>query len=219
MVSKDIDDASSGARIFPEYAGLYALIASEVEGLSDRQLDFDSDRWEWSRWSIRRQLSHMASLVYRWLILRWGDVLYPDGGHGVEDVEGLAESDYDRRMDEDRYWELADVMARLREGIALAEGVLHDRSVAFLRAHTVARGQGPQWALMAGAHATGVGPAGESGKTAMTLEATMRHIYFEQITHLYNIQRLKRAQGLPTVVDLPRVGYWVQNGWDRSEPD
>ena len=47
----------------------------------------------------------------------------------------------------------------------------------------------------------------------------MRHIYFEQTTHLYNIQHLKMAQGLPAAVDLPRVGYWVQNGWDRSEPD
>ena len=43
----------------------------------------------------------------------------------------------------------------------------------------------------------------------MTLEATIRHVYFEETTHLYNIQRLKRAQGLPTVVDIPRVGYWV----------
>ena len=51
----------------------------------------------------------------------------------------------------------------------------------------------------------------------MTLEWTMRHIYFEETTHLYNIQRLKRAQGLSTVVDVPEVGYWVLDGWDRSE--
>ena len=53
---------------------------------------------------------------------------------------------------------------------------------------------------------------------AMTIEATLRHIYFEETTHLYNIQRLKRAQGLPTLVEVPRVGYWVVDGWDRSEP-
>ena len=218
MAERKIDDASPGGVLFPEYAGLYDLIASEIEGLSDRQLDFESDRWEWSRWSIRRQLSHMASLVYRWLILRWGDVLYPDGGHGVEDVRGIADSDYDRRMDEVRYWDISVVMAKLRQSIELAEGVLGSRSVGFLRAHTVVRDQGPQWVLMARAHATGVGSAAEPGKASMTLEATMRHIYFEEITHLYNIQRLKRAQGLPTIVDLPRVGYWVQDGWDRSEP-
>ncbi len=42
---------------------------------------------------------------------------------------------------------------------------------------------------------------------AMSLEATFRHMYFEETTHLYNIQRLKRAQGLATVVEVPRVGY------------
>jgi hypothetical protein len=46
----------------------------------------------------------------------------------------------------------------------------------------------------------------------------LRHLYFEEVTHLYNVQRLKRAQGLPTVVVVPRVGYWVLDGWDRSEP-
>ena len=34
----------------------------------------------------------MSSLIYRWLLLRWGDVLYPEGGHGVEDVQGIANS-------------------------------------------------------------------------------------------------------------------------------
>ena len=43
-------------------------------------------------------------------------------------------------------------------------------------------------------------------------------MYFEFVTHLYNIQRLKRAQGLTAVVKLPGVGYWVLPGWDRSEP-
>ncbi len=45
----------------------------------------------------------------------------------------------------------------------------------------------------------------------------LRHIYFEEITHLFNIQRLKRAQGLPTSTELPRVGYWALDGWDVSE--
>jgi hypothetical protein len=52
----------------------------------------------------------------------------------------------------------------------------------------------------------------------MTIEAILRHIYFEETTHLYNIQRLKRAQGLCTTVAVPRVGYWALDGWDRSEP-
>ena len=51
----------------------------------------------------------------------------------------------------------------------------------------------------------------------MLLEASMRHIYFEETTHLFNIQRLKRAQGLSIVSELPRVGYWTLDGWDISE--
>ena len=42
-------------------------------------------------------------------------------------------------------------------------------------------------------------------------------MYFELITHTFNIQRLKRAQGLETVVDLPWVGYYTLDGWDISE--
>ena len=60
---------------------------------------------------------------------------------------------------------------------------------------------------------------GEMAAGTMSLEATFRHIYFEEITHLYNIQRLKKAQGLPSFVDIPKVGYWTLDDWDRSEPN
>lgn len=46
----------------------------------------------------------------------------------------------------------------------------------------------------------------------------MRHIYFEETMHLYSIQRLKCGWGLPTVVEVPKVGYWMVEGWDTSEP-
>ena len=214
----DISDESSGSALFPEYATLYDLIAAEVEGLTEAQLDFESDRWEWSGWSIRRQLSHMASLTYRWLILRWGETLFPDEDHGVNDVPGLADSPSDRRLDESRYWEPAVILDALRGGIGLAQRVLSERDVGFLRGHTYLQAQSPQWGLMIQAHPTGISPAERPDQGLMTLEATMRHIYFEETTHLYNIQRLKRAQGLATVVEVPRVGYWVVDGWDRSEP-
>ena len=32
------------------------------------------------------------------------------------------------------------------------------------------------------------------------------------------IQRLKRAQGLSNMVEVPRVGYWALDEWDTSEP-
>ena len=216
--TQHVSDDSPGSALFPEYATLYDLIATEVEGLTVDQLDFDSDRWEWSGWSIRRQLSHMASLTYRWLILRWGETLFPEGDHGVDDVSGLADSPSDRRLDESRYWELPVILDALGRGIELARQVLSERDVKFLRSHTYLQSQSPQWDLMIQAHPTGISPTERPDQGTMTLEATMRHIYYEETTHLYNIQRLKRAQGLATAVDVPRVGYWVLDGWDRSEP-
>ena len=218
MAEQSIADSSPGSVLFPEYETLYDLIASEVQGLSDQELDFVSDRWEWSKWSIRRQLSHMASLIYRWLLIRWGDTLFPDGGHGVQDTQGLAQSDFDRRMDDNQYWDLPVVMEQLQGGIDLARRVLAERNLGFLRNHTLQTDMSPDSTLMLKAHSTGYAVSKEPGKVVWNLEGTLRHIYFEETTHLYNIQRLKRAQKLPTTVDLPRVGYWTVDGWDRSEP-
>ena len=218
MTQQAITENPPGSALFPEYDTVYDLIASEVEGLSGEQLDFISDQWGWSEWSIRTQLSHMSSLIYRWLILRWGDTLFPDGDHGVEDIEGLASSEFDRRMDETRYWELLVIMKRLKDGFDLAQRVLAERSVEFLRSHNYLQIQSPQWHLMIKAHPTGVTQAADKTKGIITVEATIRHIYFEEITHFYNIQRLKRAQGLPTEANVPRVGYWILDGWDTSEP-
>ena len=219
MTQQTVSEESPGSVLFPEYASLYDLISPEVQGLSDEQLDWDSDRWEWSKWSVRRQVSHMSSLIYRWLLLRWGDTLFPEGGHGVEDVEGIANSDHDRRMDEGLYWEMPAILDALQGGIDLAQRVLADREVGFLRSQTIRRtDQGGQPNLMAKAHSSGATPTDEPGTSLITLEWTMRHIYFEETTHLYNIQRLKRAQGLSTVVEVPEVGYWVVDGWDRSGP-
>jgi len=218
MTQQSTGDNAPGATLFPEYATLYDLIAAEVEGLSDAQLDFESDQWGWSAWSVRRQLSHMASLVYRWMLLRWGDTLFPGGDHGVDDIEGVAQSTYDRRMDEGRYWELAAILTQLRGATDLAQRVLRDRNVGFLRGNTFVMDFNPQWDLMIKAHPGGITRLSDETKADITLEATMRHMYFEEITHLYNIQRLKRAQGLSAVSELPRVGYWVVDGWDTSEP-
>ena len=216
MTRQPPDDAP-GAELFPEYATLYDLIAPEVEGLTDKQLDFESDRWEWSKWSIRTQLSHMGAVIYRWLAVRWGETLFPHGEHGVEDLTVIADA-ADRRLDSERYLEIEDVMTRLEEGINLAQRVLASRSVGFLRSHTLFRedAASPDSQLAMKAHESGVTQT--AGGSLWTVEATMRHIYYEETTHLYNIQRLKRAQGLEAVVEVPRVGYWVVEGWDTSEP-
>lgn len=217
MPQRQPTDDSPATSLFPEYAGLYDLIAPELAGLTDGQLDWRSDHWGWADWSIRRQLSHMASLLYRWMMVRWGDTLFPNGDHGIADAEHVTNADFDRALPSDRYWELPVILEKLNESINLVQRVLADKDVGFLRANKLRYNLTPQWDIMIKAHPTGMNPDANPSEGEMTLEATFRHMYFEEITHLYNIQRLKRAQGLPTVVDVPEVGYWVQEGWDRSE--
>ena len=215
--SRTVPDHAPGSELFPEFDSLYDLIAAEVGGLSDAQLDWSSADYGWAEWSVRVQLSHMASLIYRWLLIRWGDTLFPDGDHGVEDVAGLGASPYDRRMDDSKYYELPVILGKLREGIDLARRVLAERDAGFLRAHSITQDLSDGWALMLRAHPSGVRAAGAPNRMEMLLEGSMRHIYFEEITHLFNIQRIKRAQGLAVVSELPEVGYWTLDGWDVSE--
>jgi hypothetical protein len=218
MSLQTVTDEAPGTVLFPEYEALYDFIACEVTGLTDTQLDFRSDQWAWADWSIRRQISHMASLIYGWIIVRLGQTLFPDGNHGIENIQSLTASGFDRRLDDRRYWDLPSILHALQGGIALIQRVLAQRSVGFLRRHTIERTVGEHWRLMQQAHPSGVTLDAASKKVVMTVEATLRHIYFEETTHLYNIQRLKRAQGLSAVVVVPCVGYWVLDGWDRSEP-
>ena len=219
MTTRSFTDDSPGSCLFPEFDTLYGLIEAEVAGLTDAQLDWTSDEYAWAEWSIRVQLSHMASLIFRWLLIRWGDVTFPDGDHGVEDVEGLGASPFDRRLDDTKYYDLPVILEKLDEGIELARSVLSERDLAFIRSHDVTMQLNGMWDVMIHAFPenAGVSLDLESNEVTMLLEGTMRHIYYEEITHLFNIQRLKRAQGLETVSELPRVGYWTVEGWDVSE--
>ena len=218
MNAERIPDDAPASALFPEFETLYDLIAPEVEGLTDEQLDWTSDEWAWAEWSIRRQMSHMASLLFRWMVVRWVDTTFPNGDHGVEDVENVAVSANDRALDVS-YHDMAVILGKLREGIDLAQSVLAERTAGFLRSSTLVTEYNPERALVVSAHPYGITLDAEAGTETTTLEATFRHMYFEETTHLYNIQRLKRAQGLPTVVEVPRVGYWMLEGWDRSEPN
>ena len=49
MNLQTITDDAPGTVLFPEYAELYELIAREVAGLTDAQLDFTSDQWNLGR--------------------------------------------------------------------------------------------------------------------------------------------------------------------------
>ena len=212
------DRSDAAINFFPEFETLYGLIANEIGTLSDEQLDYTSDNWEWAGWSIRNQMSHMALLIPVWLVLRWGSTIFPLEDHGITNIKKITQSKSDRRLDDDIYWEINELSCLLNQFINLAIRVLQDNSLEFLASKKIDRDATPQWEMMAKAHPHGVTSEGTPAKGSMTLEATMRHIYFEEITHLYNIQRLKKAQGLPINSVVPEVGYWTLEDWDRSEP-
>ena len=137
----------SGSEVFPEFDDLFELIRSEISGLSNQQLDYTSDEWDWSTWSIRIQLSHMASLIPRWIIVRLGHILYPNNDHGYTDINPIASSNYDRRLDDDKYWEIQEIMSALEKAINLVKDVLNKTSIEVLQNNKVQRDPSPQWRL------------------------------------------------------------------------
>ena len=161
----------------------------------------------------------MASLHFRWILQRWGQHLFPRGLPPIEDLDGLISSPHDRRLNEHKYRDIDVLLTKLRQALDLAHSVLAGETIGSLREKEIARESPPHWALMAQAHPTGIRwDPKDSALSYMTREATFRHMYFVDITHLYHIQRLKRAQGLATRVALPHEGYLVLPDWDRSEP-
>lgn len=220
MSSPDTRDDAPGTSLFPQFAGLRDLVETEVRDLTDAQLDWSSDRWEWSRWSIRQQVSHIANVVPSWLLGRWRDQLFPQGVAALGPVGEYVSSPNGSWLDEATYPTMGDLLQAIGRGSDLAGHVLAGETAGSLRAREVPRPDTPpHWRQFISAHPTGVRyHESEADFTYLTLEATFRHLYYEVVTHLYNVQRLKRAQGLTAVVELPNEGYWTLPDWDRSEP-
>ena len=216
MLSAD----SPATQLFPQFQDeLYQMVTAEAKGLSETQLDFESDRWEWSKWSIRRNLSHMASGDFRWIWVRWGPQLFPQGLPNGSELDALCDSPHDRRLDENKYWDVAAILEKLRQGLDLCWSVLTTETVGSLRSKVL---EIPNSGLLAGhpeIFPDGIRDyPGDASKVYITLEATFLHRYYEYVAHLFNVQRLKKAQGLEPVVEVPFEGYWALPEWDRSEP-
>ena len=215
---KNIAGNESASILFPEYTTLYKLIEEEVKTLNSNQLDWTSGEFGWSEWSIRRQIGHMTSLLYRWMFIRCGKLLDPNKTHKIDHLEALAMSSYDRTVDEKLFADFNLLLSKLKECIALASKILKNHTVHYMKNETVEYNLGPHWSIMIKAHPTGFKFSQDPSQGKMSLEAVFRHMYFEEITHLYNIQRLKRAQRISTISNVPKVGYWTLEEWDRSEP-
>ena len=212
---------SPATDLFPQYQSqLYEMVSAEVAGLTEQQLDWESDRWEWSKWNIRRQVSHIANLIPGWLLTRWGDQLFPGGFSELGELAEHSPSRTGAWLDENQYWALPSILSKVDQAMRLAQHVLTRETVESIRRKEIPRPDTPpHWRQFEKVHPTGIRWHNTDPNFCyMSLEATFRHMYFETTTHLYNIQRLKRAQGLTATVEIPYEGYWALPDWDRSEP-
>jgi len=198
----------------PPYRKLIGWTQTEVGGLTDAQLDYDDlhPEREWMWWSIRRQVSHMAwdSLVFTYR--RCGHLMWPTGDRPTpivwEDHRLGPRSRWDRVLDEDLYWQVPDLIAKLEVGVGWLEQVVAEQPIETLRADLTSVHATHFWK-----YATSTLPLGvaidpdEPAKLRYTLEASLWMVFYEILTHIRTIQRLKLHQGLALAQELPRVGY------------
>ncbi|MCP3991406.1 MAG: hypothetical protein GY724_20195 [Actinomycetia bacterium] len=203
-----------GEGVMPTYTLILDWLGPEIQGLSGTQLDFDDDHpdREWMWWSIRRQVSHMAwdSLVFPYR--RCAGFLWPDG----ERPEPIVWEDHlmgrgarwDRVLDETSFWTVPDLIAKLELGIGWLTRVVGQQPIEVLRATTTSVSGTHFWAYVIQTLPRGASPVEEPpGHIVYDLEGSLWMVFYELLAHLRTIQRLKMAQGLEVVADLPRVGY------------
>jgi hypothetical protein len=200
--------------LMPPYRRLIEWVETEVAGLSTEQLDFDdrSPETEWMWWSIRRQVSHIAWDALVFTHRRCAHLLWPDGDEPEPVVwkhHHLGpEMKYDRMLDEDLYWEVPDLIAKMAVGIGWLERVVAERSVGELRADKTSVRGTYFWQYVITTLPRGAGPDPERpGFISYDLEGSLWMVFYEQLSHIRTIQRLKLEQGLSLAQQLPRVGY------------
>jgi hypothetical protein len=64
MAQSQLSDDAPATMLFPQFeSALYNMITTEIAGLTEEQLDFESARWKWSEWSIRRNLGDFRKRI------------------------------------------------------------------------------------------------------------------------------------------------------------
>ena len=209
-----------GATLFPDYPKIPGWYAREVDGLTDAQLDFADERVEWMKWGVRRQLSHVAFVHFHWLVNQWGKQVFgPDDEMPDFDAEACARRD--RRFDEETHWTPDRLLFRMEQGVSLVKLILGRETIQEMRRKELGRVVEPGarypsgdsvldfWRVAARINPDIRVDLKNENRFLINLVGMMRQMYFECLIHLYTIQRLKRAQGLEAVVEIPREGYML----------
>tara|TARA_B110000196_G_scaffold48888_1_gene39564 strand:+ start:162 stop:887 length:726 start_codon:yes stop_codon:yes gene_type:complete len=205
---------SSESGSMPWYQHIVDWIEAEIAGLSEKQLDFHdtSPEKEWMWWSCRTQVSHIAWDALVFTKKRAGHLLWPMGD--VPEPIVWAEhqmgpnSKWDRVLDTDLFWEVPDLLDNLRLGIGWLTKLVDEQSIELLRSETrTVRGyeflEYVITTLPRGARVA------DKDKRYFTydLEGSLWMVFYEMLSHIRSIQRLKAHQGLELAIELPRVGY------------
>ena len=220
MSQSDLTNSPQLRTMFQDYWRIDSLVRAEVSELDDSILDWTSDHWGWSGWSIRQQTSHMASIPVRWLIGKWADQLFSDKLPMSPTRYAIFNSkQHDRRLDDQAFWGIEEILNALDEAISISKRVLINTTIQKARTMVVHRAPSDQWNLMRTVHPDGISPDSTTGAMIrMDLVATFRHIQNEFYTHIFNIQREKIALGIEPIVKLPDAGYHKVIGWDSKIP-
>jgi len=211
-----------GAAAIPDFGKLRLWLNQELKDLTEAQLDYSAESPNWARWSIRRQVSHMANSVILWLVGRWADILWKDRTPDPEFLEiSKAEHGHDRMLDPEKYRDIKSLTQILQRAYDLIRQVAGRESMESLRVKTLVlklpadaklgtsnESVHELWARYSAAHKGNIVRDPSNAYTwSFTLEAMLRHLYFEHLAHIRTIQRLKEKQALMAVVELPREGY------------
>jgi hypothetical protein len=143
---------------------------------------------------------------------RCAHLLWPDGDDPApivwRDHHLGRHMKYDRLLDEDLYWELPDLLEKLEVGLGWLERVVADHPIETFRNDVTSVRGTYFWEYAISTLPRGAGPDPERpGYLQYTLEASLWMVFYEILTHIRTIQRLKVHQGLSPVTALPRVGY------------
>ena len=221
-------DRENPARVlFPEFPQVVELYGEETRGLSEEVLRRTREEKSWGLWSIQDQVSHVASLPYRWLLIRWGAILF---GDALPRDEALFER-FDARMMKDEYCpQIQELINVMRDSFALAWEVLGAETTESIRDGRHITERVPQGKIRPGtgedvrrwrenvtlkAHRTGVWIDPEDAELFhFNLEYTFRHMLWEAYAHLKTIQMHKKEEGLEPLVEIPQEGYLLVLKWE-----
>ncbi len=219
---------TAGRELFPEYPRIHGMYAREVEGLTDEQIDSVRPEKTWGAWPIRRQVSHIASVHYRWYLTTWGWGEVLSGGSPLRDPSLAETGEIERALDPKRFHEMSDLLAAVKDSLELVWEILEGETLGGMRERVQQRRIAPddkfptgesrlEWTrnVVLKAH-----PGGFRQDEAdpeifhYDLEYTFRHTLWESYAHLRTIQAHKEAMGLPPANEIPVVGYLKVLRWE-----